>query len=196
MAQPVCGDDLSSAHSLAVLPGSFNPPHAAHVARLPGTNGRTARGSAAEGRRRARQVEQGGDAGRRRWPRCNRRDPRRRRHAGQPGDKDGYLAKACEYILAKKVPVSMHPNGWSIARVEDEALEGKIVLAVHFSCCLTGDVAFFDRNSGQLVAYARKALSPFSPPDSHCWGWRRPRRCDDAKSVEPLKWWFGRCRRG
>ena len=74
----------------------------------------------------------------------------------QRGENSEYLFKACEYVVSKKVEVTRHPNTWTVTRVADETVDGKAVLAAHFSCCGPGDVAFFDKDTGNFYAYARK----------------------------------------
>ena len=74
----------------------------------------------------------------------------------QAGDTAGYLLKTCEYVVKEKIEVTAHPNTWNITKVGDETVEGKSAVAVYFSCCGPGDVAFFDKTTGEVYAYARK----------------------------------------
>ena len=74
----------------------------------------------------------------------------------QPGENSEYLYKACEYVVGKKVEVTSHPNTWTVTKLADETVDGKAVTAAHFSCCGPGDVAFFDKSTGDFYAYARK----------------------------------------
>jgi len=74
----------------------------------------------------------------------------------QPKDDSAYLLKTCEYVVATKLEVTAHPNTWTVTKIDDEIVDGKLTTAVHFSCCGPGDVAFFDKNTGQVCAYARK----------------------------------------
>jgi hypothetical protein len=74
----------------------------------------------------------------------------------QPHENREYLLKACEHIKKNKIEVTSHPNTWKVTLVRDETIQGQTWLAVHFSCCGPGDVAFFDKTTGEVAAYARK----------------------------------------
>ena len=69
-------------------------------------------------------------------------------------DEHDYLLQVCEHIVQKKLPVTTHPNTWTVTRIEERELEGKPTALVYLSCCYIGDVAFFDKASGKLVKYA------------------------------------------
>lgn len=74
----------------------------------------------------------------------------------QPIKNRDYLFKVCEYVLEKQLKVTSRPNTWTVAKISDETINGKDFLAVHFSCCGPGDVAFFDKTNGELCCYERK----------------------------------------
>jgi hypothetical protein len=64
-----------------------------------------------------------------------------------------YLLKVCEYVVREKLPVTSHPNSWTIRHIEDGDLDGRAVKIVYLSCCYLGDVAYFDRTNSVLPKY-------------------------------------------
>jgi hypothetical protein len=64
-----------------------------------------------------------------------------------------YLLKVCEYVVLEKLPVTSHPNSWTIRHIEDGDLDGRAVKIVYLSCCYLGDVAYFDKTNSVLLKY-------------------------------------------
>jgi hypothetical protein len=64
-----------------------------------------------------------------------------------------YLLKVCEYVVKAKLPVTSHPNSWSIRWIEDGSLSGHAVKVVYLSCCYLGDIAYFDKTNSVLLKY-------------------------------------------
>src|SRR5258708_18605126 len=96
----------------------------------------------------------------------------------QAHDRDGYLLKACEYIMANKMPVWSHPNSWTIAKLDDARIGEKPVLAVYFSCCRAGDRFLFDKASGEVIGFG----SGYDP-SRYPWD-TRPEACMKGERVD------------
>jgi hypothetical protein len=69
-------------------------------------------------------------------------------------DPNGYLRKICEYIHKQQIPTGTNPANYNIRRiVESTGQDGKPTIEVWLDCCYMGDVAIFDKTTGEIWAF-------------------------------------------
>lgn len=71
----------------------------------------------------------------------------------RPGAEGKLLEQVCEYIIRKQIPVTSHPNSWSVRRTEEVMIDGKPAVMAYLSCCYLGDIVTFDKATGEIVRY-------------------------------------------
>jgi hypothetical protein len=71
-------------------------------------------------------------------------------------DPTGYLVKICQYLLAHSatIHVGVDPNGYHIESIEQRTEAGRDVLWVRLDCCFTGDIAFIDPATGEVIGFS------------------------------------------
>lgn len=66
-------------------------------------------------------------------------------------DLNDYLFKICEYIK-KGNKYSHLPDLYKIKRISNEVLDNRKVVKVELNCCYTGDFAYFDYSTGEIIS--------------------------------------------
>lgn len=72
----------------------------------------------------------------------------------RPDDATGYLQKICLHIVNNNIKVDpAKPAEYKIKRLEDRTENGRAVVWVFLNCCGLGDIAVFDKETGELVKF-------------------------------------------
>lgn len=66
-------------------------------------------------------------------------------------DASDYLYKVCIY-MKKKDRYSDLPCRYNIKNIEEDSLGGRPIVKVELTCCYLGDVAYFDRETNDLIS--------------------------------------------
>lgn len=72
-------------------------------------------------------------------------------------DPDGYLLKICEYLNKNKdiTHPNKKPNEYSVKKIEDGTYSGSNnVSIVRLDCCGTGDLAYFDKETKEVIGFS------------------------------------------
>lgn len=74
--------------------------------------------------------------------------------APRQDDPQGYLYQICTYVQDKQIDVSpADPTRYGIKRIEDGVYNDRPAVWVFLDCCYLGDIAIFDKESGQIVDF-------------------------------------------
>ena len=72
----------------------------------------------------------------------------------RPNDSTGYLQKICLHVVNNKIKVDpANPAEYEIKKMEERTDEGRAVVWVFLNCCGMGDIAIFDKNTGELIKF-------------------------------------------
>lgn len=72
-------------------------------------------------------------------------------------DPDGYLLKICEYLQRHNSTIfsNKNPNDYRIKEFEERlTASGDSILVIRLDCCGTGDLAFVDKNTREVVGFS------------------------------------------
>jgi len=72
-------------------------------------------------------------------------------------DPDGYLLKICEYLKQHEDTIipNKNPNEYSIKGFDpEEQYGGKAILVIRLDCCGTGDLAYIDKESKEVIGFS------------------------------------------
>jgi hypothetical protein len=62
--------------------------------------------------------------------------------------------KICEYLVEQEISVKPgRPDQYDILRIEQGEFEGQEVEIVFLDCCLMGDVAYIDSDTGEVIGF-------------------------------------------
>ncbi len=69
-------------------------------------------------------------------------------------DPQGYLTALCRYVLENDIDVSpADPFSYSIKHIEEQTSGDKSLIWVFLNCCGMGDIAIFDKETGEIVEF-------------------------------------------
>lgn len=69
-------------------------------------------------------------------------------------DSTGYLQKICLHVVNNNIKTEpANPAEYRIKRLEDRTENGRAVVWVFLNCCGMGDIAIFDKNTGELIKF-------------------------------------------
>lgn len=72
----------------------------------------------------------------------------------RPDDTTGYLKKICLHVVNNQIKVDpANPAEYKIKRLEDRTENGRAVVWVFLNCCGLGDIAVFDKHTGELIKF-------------------------------------------
>lgn len=72
----------------------------------------------------------------------------------RPDDATGYLQKICLHVVNNKIKVDpADPAKYTIKKMEDRTDNGRAVVWVFLNCCGMGDIAIFDKATGELIKF-------------------------------------------
>ncbi len=68
-------------------------------------------------------------------------------------DTNGYLEKICKYIIENKIGGANEPTKYGITGSQEQEYKGREVIAVFLNCCYTGDVAYIDKETQEVIGF-------------------------------------------
>ncbi|MDL1898653.1 hypothetical protein FBQ82_20605 [Anaerolineae bacterium CFX7] len=72
----------------------------------------------------------------------------------RPDDATGYLQKICLHVVNNKIKVApANPAQYDIKKIETRTEDGRAVVWVFLDCCGMGDIAIFDKETGELKKF-------------------------------------------
>lgn len=71
-------------------------------------------------------------------------------------DSNGYLLKICEYLKQHESTIipNKEPDEYNIKKFEEDQFQGKNVLVVRLDCCGTGDLAYVDKETKEVLGFS------------------------------------------
>lgn len=71
-------------------------------------------------------------------------------------DPDGYLLKICKYLQEHKDTIipNKNPSEYGIKEFEEGEYQGKDVLVIRLDCCYTGDLAYVDKETNEVIGFS------------------------------------------